>query len=191
MSRYIVAIAAVVLAVPVWADGLSYSYLQGGYQRVELDDSLFDVDGDGFGFGGSYDFGNNVFAFAGYSMADFDFGVDVDELDVGVGYHIGVGERTDFVTTIAYVSVEADVGGFGSFDDSGIGASVGLRSMLTDRFELSGSLNYVDLDESGDDTSVSGAVWYDVSDVVALGANLAFGDDTTTYGLGARFYFGN
>ena len=190
MSRYIAVAAALLLAAPAMADGLNYSYLQGGYQRVELDDDFFDVDGDGFGIGGSYDFGNNVFAFAGYSMADFDFGVDVDELNVGVGYHIGIAERTDFVASIAYVSVEAEASGFGSVDDSGIGASVGLRSMVSDRLELSGSLNYVDLDDSGDDTSISGAAWYDVTDAVAIGANLGFGDDTTTYGLGARFYFG-
>ncbi len=178
------------MAAPAMAEGLSYSYLQGGYQRVELDDSFFDIEGDGFGIGGSFDFGNSVYAFAGYSVADFDFGIDLDELDVGIGYHVGVAENTDFVASIAYVRVEAEASGFGSVDDSGFGAAIGLRSMVTQRLELSGSLNYVDLDDSGDVTSICGAAWYDVSDVVAIGANLGFGDDTTSYGLGARFYFG-
>ena len=191
MSRYIAVAAALLLAAPAMAEGPNYTYLQGGYQRVELDDSFFDVDGDGFGVGGSFDFGNNVFAFAGYSMADFDFGVDVDQLDIGAGYHMPIAERTDFVASIAYVRVEAEASGFGSVDDSGFGASIGVRSMVTDQLELSGSLNYVDLDDGGDDTSIGGAAWYDVSDVVAIGANLGFGDDTTTYGLGARIYFGN
>jgi hypothetical protein len=51
-------------------------------------------------------------------------------------------------------------------------------------------INYVDLDESGDETSVELAGDYFLNDEIALGASLELGDDVTTWTLGARWYFG-
>ncbi len=190
MRRIFLILAAATLAAPAMADGLSYNYLEGGYQRIDLDDDVFDIDGDGFGIGGSFELGRNAFMFASYGTADFDFGIDLDELSAGVGYHVPVGTNTDFVASIAYVRAEADASGFGSVDDSGIGASIGLRSMVTDTVEVFGNINYVDLDDSGDETSFTGGAWFNVTDTFALGVSAGFGDDTTTYGAGARLYFG-
>ncbi len=190
MNRTLLIMTAALIASPAMAEGLSYNYLEAGYQRIELDDSIFDVDGDGFGIGGSFDLGNDFFVFASYGTADFDFGVDLDELTAGAGYHAPVGTNTDFVASIAYVRAEADASGFESIDDNGIGASIGLRSMVTDTVEVFGNINYVDLDDSGDETSFSGGAWFNVTDTFAIGVSAGFGDDTTTYGAGARLYFG-
>ncbi len=189
MIRPVLILATATLAAPAMADGLDYNYLQGGYQRIELDDNFFDVDGDGLGIGGSFELGDSVFVFADYGTADFDFGVDFNELGAGVGYHVPVGPQTDFVATLAYVRAEAESSSFGSVDDSGIGASIGLRSMVTDTVELFGSINYADLDDSGDETSFAAGAWFNVTDNLALGVSAGVGDDTTSYGAGVRLYF--
>ncbi len=189
MTRTILILTAALLATPAIADGLDYNYLEGGYQRIELDDDFFDVDGDGFGIGGSFEVGDNAFVFGSYGTADFDFGIDFNELTAGVGYHVPVGTNTDFVASIAYVRAEAEASGI-DIDDNGIGASIGLRSMVTDTVEVFGNINYVDLDDSGDDTSFSGGAWFNVTETFALGVSAGFGDDTTTYGASARLYFG-
>ena len=141
MSRSFAVLTALLLASPVMADGLSYNFIEGAYARVELDDDIVDVDGDGFGIGGSFEINENFFGFAGYSSAEFDFGVDLNQLDAGIGYHTGISANTDFVATLAYVRAEVDAGLFGSVDEDGWGASIGLRSMVSDRVELNGAIS--------------------------------------------------
>jgi hypothetical protein len=61
---------------------------------------------------------------------------------------------------------------------------------VTEQVELEGSVNYVDLSDSGDDTSLGlAARWY-LTEQVALGLETAFSDDATSYGLGVRWHFG-
>ena len=52
-------------------------------------------------------------------------------------------------------------------------------------------IQYVDLSDSGDDTSLRGEAWYSFTENFALGLNAGAGDDVVSYGIGARFYFGN
>lgn len=176
------------LASPAFADGLSYNYLEAGFAQIDLDDDIVDVDGDGFEIGGSFEVGDQLFVFADYGSADFDFGVDLDQLSVGLGFHTPLSNNADFVAKIAYVSAEVSAFGF-SADEDGFGASIGLRGKPSERVELEGFIDYVDLGD-GDDTSVSGAAWYEFTEAFAVGLNVGLGDDVTSYGIGARLYFG-
>lgn len=189
MLRSTAVIMLCTLAVPAFAESPSYNYIEGSYQRIELDD--IDVDGDGFGIAGSFAFGDMWQVVASYSSADLDFGVDLDEFRIGGGFHAPIAENVDFVANFTYVRLEAEVPGpfGGSADDDGIGASLGLRALPVDRLELAGFVDYVDLDESGDDTSVRGEAWYSLNEQIALGANVGTGDDITRYGIGVRVYF--
>ena len=187
MLRSLGLISLLALAAPAMADDLSYNFLEFGYAQIDVDD--LNVDGDGFAIGGSFEVGDQMFVSAGYGAADLDFGIDLDELFVGLGFHTPVGDNVDFVGTISYVSVEASAGGF-SADDDGFGASVGLRAMVSDVVELAGGINYVDLSDSGDDTSFGGSAWYYFTDTFALGLQADFGDDISSYGIGARLFFG-
>ena len=81
--------------------------------------------------------------------------------------------------------------GFSLGDEDGIGAEIGLRSMLSDRLELAGFIQYADLGDGGDDTSVRVEAWYSFTENFALGMNVGAGDDVLRYGIGVRFYFGN
>jgi hypothetical protein len=180
---------AMFLAAPAIADGPSYNFIQANYQSVNLDfGSGFDVDGDGFGLGGSFEVGESMFVFASYATTGFDFDVDLNQLQAGLGYHTGITDNTDFYATLAYVAAEVEVPG-DSADDSGYGAAIGVRGNVSELVELIGEVAYVDLGNGGE-TAVGGAIWFNFTDNFALGLSASAGDDVTSYGAGARFYFG-
>ena len=76
-------------------------------------------------------------------------------------------------------------------DEDGYGATVGIRGLVSDNFELSGSIGYVDLGDAGDGTAFGAEALYSFTENFALGFNVSVDDDVTMYGVGARFYFGN
>lgn len=180
------------LTAPVMAETPSYNYGQLVYQRVDLDDDFgLNVDGDGLGIGGSFEIAPNWHIAGGYSSTEFDFGVDLNQLQVGAGYHADISPTTSFYADLSWVTAEIDTGTFGSVDDDGIGITIGLRSNLSPQVELEGSLSYVDLDDSGDNTSIGAAAWYKLNETFALGLIANADDDVVGYGIGARMYFGN
>jgi hypothetical protein len=95
----------------------------------------------------------------------------------------------DLVARLSYIDGEIDTPA-GDADDSGFGFSAGGRNMFTPQIEGRAFVNYVDLDESGDEVSFEIAGDWFVNEQVALGASLELGDDVTSWTLGARWYFG-
>jgi len=173
------------------ADDLSYTYVEGGFARIDIED----VDeGDGLFIGGSMGFGTNWLAFVEYGTADFDVaGVDatIDELQVGFGHHYPIAKGVDFVGRIAYVDQSVDVDtpfGSVSADDSGYMLSAGVRGRALERLDLMGEIEYVDVGD-GDDTGIMLRGLYDFTDMFSLGARLGYSDDATEYGLFARLTF--
>ena len=194
MFKQILLVTALVFFIsPALADGPSYNFIDIGYQEAELDGDLagFSVDGDGYGIRGSFEVGENWFVAVGYSSLGFDFGVDLDQIAVGGGYYFGMSERTDFFASLSYLSAEVSAGGFGSVDEDGYGVSVGIRSMLTDNFELNGSIGYSDLGDGADGTAFNAGALYSFTPTFAIGFDIGIDEDVTLYGLGGRFYFGN
>jgi hypothetical protein len=171
------------------ADGPDYSYIQGSYGQIEFDD--FDVDGDGFGISGSAALTERFHLFGGYTTADMGAGVDLNQLEAGVGFNHPVSDTVDVVLSLAYVSAEIDATGLGSVDDSGYGAGIGLRGMLTPVLEVNGDLQYVDFGDGGDDTGFGAGFLYSFTDQFAAGASGDWSGDFSTYQLNARFRFGN
>jgi hypothetical protein len=100
-------------------------------------------------------------------------------------------DRSDFFATLSYIRAEASVSGLGSADEDGYGATVGIRGLVSDNFELSGSIGYVDLGDAGDGTAFGAGALYSFTENFALGLNVSVDDDVTMYGVGARFYFGS
>ncbi len=192
MLKKSLGILLLVAAAPAIAGDLSYNYIEAGFQRIEFDDVAgVDVDGDGFGIGGSFELNDDWFIRAGYSTADLDFGIDLDQTILGIGYRADISPATDVFATVSYVRADVSATGFGSFDDDGFGISVGVRGMLTDKVELSGSIGYIDLDEGGDGTSVSAGGLYNFTDMFAAGVGIEVDEDVTTFGILGRLYFGN
>lgn len=192
MLRKVCGLTLLLLAAPTFAADISYNFIGAEYQEIDIDSGFlggFDIDGDGYGVGGSFELNENWFIGASYSKADFDFGVDLDQLMLGAGYHVPITNNADFYGMFSFVSAEASIDGFDSVDEDGYAATIGLRGMIGERFELNGSLAYVDLGNGGDSTSFGGGVLYNFSDAFAAGFSVGIDDDVTTYGIGLRVYF--
>ena len=175
-------------ATPAMAESPSYNYGTLGWQKITLDDDFLDIDGDGFGIGGSFEVADNWHVIGGYSSLGLDFGIDLKSLQIGAGYHIDISATTSFYTNLLWVNAELDAGGSLTADDDGFGIGIGLRSNVTDRVELEGGLNYVDLGD-GDSTSISGAAWYALTDNFSLGITAEADEDVLGFGVGGRLYF--
>lgn len=190
------ALSVLALSVPVHAQtpasALSYSFVEVGYVDSEIDDA--NVDGDGFGLRGSWGLTDQFHVFAEYIDLGFDFGIDASTFEIGGGMRGPMGTNLDLYGTVSYVQAEVETGfpGFGRFsvDDDGFGVGLGLRTLLTDKIELGGKIDYVDLSDSGNDTTFSVAGRYYLTSRLALALDLGFDDDGTTWIVGGRFDFG-
>jgi hypothetical protein len=193
MRKYILALLAATLAfAPLLAraEGPSYSFVEAGYIVTDIDD--FDEDFDGFGIGGSFEFVENWFLYARYLDQSAEiFGVDIDAtgFDVGVGYAFPLTDAMDLYGKLGYTQVELEAFDE-SVDDDGYALSLGLRGRVMEQLELEGAVNYVDLSDSGDDTSFGLAARWFFTPQFALGIEGGFGDDADSYGVSARWEFG-
>jgi hypothetical protein len=110
-------------------------------------------------------------------------------MNLGVGYAWPIGPKADIYGKLGYVSAEVDAGGFDA-DDDGYLLGVGLRGRPADQLELEGAVNYTDLSDSGDTTSVGLAARWFFTEQFAVGVEGEFGEDANTYGVGVRWNFG-
>jgi len=190
--KIVSALAATAALLPfvTQAEGLSYSYIDLAYINTDIDQ--FDEDVDGFALRGSLEITDQVFLFANYadqSTSIFGDDLDVQNYGLGVGYAWPIAPSMDLYGKIGYVKYEADFRGFNA-DDDGYSLALGLRGRPADQIELEGAINYVDLSDSGDDTSLGlGARWF-FTDQFAVGVEGDFSDDANTYGIGVRWNFG-
>ncbi len=170
------------------AQGFDYNWLGFGYGVIEFDD--FNADGDALGIDGSFAFHEDFHAFASYAAADLDFGVDATTFDIGVGYNTELSNVVDAYARLSYEYVEVDIPGFGSDDDNGFGFAVGMRFAATEQLELEGAIEYVDLNDSGNETALVLGGLYSFTPAFAVGLFGEWGDDVTSYTLLGRFYWG-
>ena len=167
------------------AESPSYSYVEGGYVRTDIDG--VGSDADGFLVRGSVELPHDFFLFAGYVDQGV-YGADIKQYGVGAGYAWSITDTTDLYGKVGYARAEADAYDFG-LDDDGYSLGVGIRSFVTSRLELEASVDYVDYSDLGDDTTFGiGARWY-FTDHFALGVEAQVADDATTYGIGLRWSF--
>lgn len=181
------------------ANGPRYTYVEGGYVYTELDDptgSDTDLDGNGLFVAGSFAVTDVVHLFGSYSDSDLkaDFGVGSEEIDyqtlsLGVGLNWALNDRIDLVGRAAWLDLEAEADEVNE-DESGFGLSLGVRSMLTDSFEINAAINYVNLGSDLDETSFALGLVYGVTDMLALTLGGEIGDDATAFNAGVRLYFG-
>jgi len=166
----------------VHADGFSYRYAQIDYLDAEFDDP--DVEGDGFGLSGALAISDLVHAYVQYQDLGFDRGIDATLIEVGAGLNYSLLPNLDLVGRLGYIDVEV-----GNADDSGLALRGTLRGRVASSIELEGGVHYVDLDDSGDDTSlVAEARWF-FTPQLALGLGVDTGDDLTVLNIGLRGNF--
>ncbi|HEY6598628.1 MAG TPA: outer membrane beta-barrel protein [Pseudomonadales bacterium] len=169
--------------------GLDYTFMEAGYQHVEIDD--FDADGEALALQGSVAL-NHMFNLVGnFQDGSIDAGaadVDVTTIELGGGMHLPLSPTVDFVTELTWINMELDAGGFGDVDDDGYGLGAGVRAMVTPSLELGGGIKYSEVADE-DETSFGGKIVYHFTDMFAMSGMASFGDNTTTYGLGLRANF--
>jgi len=185
MLRYLSIGVLMLSSTVAMADGPSYSYIEGLYQEVDLDGT----DGDGYTVSGSVEINESWFVFLDYSSAEIDagfFSADFDRWALGAGWHAAISDKADWFVSASYVGAEISAGPFGSESESGFGASVGLRSMLNPKLELTGALRYSEPEE---ESALRLEGWYTLTGNFAMGLRADIGDDISTYGLGVRLYF--
>lgn len=188
MLRSSLLVLILVFSAASYAEDFDYSYVDFSYGILNIDD--LDVDGDGFGLGGSFAVNQDVHVFAGFQNAGLDFGVDVTTFAAGIGYNTELSPTVDAFARLSYQYAEVDASGFDSVDDSGLGFGVGLRFAASDVLEIEAGIEYVDFGDGGDDTGFGLGGFYKLTDVFDLGLSGSWSDDTSTYALTGRWYFG-
>ena len=202
--------AALLAALPFAAsaaEGVSYTYVEAGWNQVEVDDDwLGNPDGDGGYLRGSFAIAENVHLFGGYSVVSTSYRYaparvkyEVAQPEFGIGYHQEFTERLDFTADLAWMRLEAktrisgtgDAELNGTYKDhvNGGRATVGLRGKPSARTELWARAGYID----GSDVEGSFAGY--------LGGQVAFNrtwglvgeveviEDATRYSVGVRASF--
>lgn len=196
MKIKLLAIAtAAFFSTATFAQAPSWDLIEVGYAKGDVDDlGLSEVSPRGFAIGASKLLGENVFILGSYSMLSDDrFGVDLDldQASIGLGYRLSLNETTDAYVTASYEYIELGAsanGNSASFDDNGYGIGVGVRSRLTEKFEVDGSIGFIDIaDES--ETALSASAYYYFTDAVALGAHYSITADVSVYGVSLRYSF--
>lgn len=172
------------------AQDLSYDYIEARYVDTSIDgNGGGDIDGDGFKFGGSAKIAENFHLFGNFQSLDYDFDIDFSALEFGAGYMLPVAAGTDLVARVSYINGEVDTV-FGDADDSGYGLSVGFRHVFLPQLQGGAFIKHINLDESGSDTGLELEGEYFFNKQFSGGVSFEFADDATTWGIGARLYFG-
>lgn len=159
---------------------LSYDYLE--LRFVDVDTG----GGDGIRLNGSFDLKNDWLIVGGVTALDFNNNVDSTVLELGAGYVWQYSEDFDLVSTLRFVNLSVDTPG-GNADDNGFAFSAGMRGLLAPQFEIRGSVNHINLDNS--DTFLELAGDYYFTRQFAVGASLEFAGDSDSFTIGGRWFF--
>lgn len=171
------------------AEGVSYTYVEGGYVRTNTDFG----DADGFGVNGSVAIAPNFHLFGGYTgqeTEDFTVGgvrfdgVDVDQWRAGIGYNHEISPAADLVTRVAYE--KADVEGE-SVD--GYSVEAGVRGALAPNFEGYALAGYEDGDEFDGDFYGRVGAQVKFNPTWSLSGDVKFADGDTQFFVGPRITF--
>lgn len=160
--------------------GLSYSYAE--LRFVDVDTNS----GDGIRINGSWEADPNWLIVGGLTSLDFDNSVDVTTFEIGGGYVWHYTGEFDLLATARLVRREVDAPGF-SDGDTGFAISAGTRGLLTPQFEIRGSVNHINLDDS--DTYLELAGDYYFTNRISAGLSLEFAGDDDVWTVGARWFF--
>lgn len=184
MKKTLIAIALIGTSTSVLAESPNWDKIQASYIETDIETPIDnDITMDGYAVSGSLSLNESMFILANFDSVgdESDFGdVDLDSTNAGLGFNHGLTESTDIFATVTYEKLQltgsVDDLGSESFDESGYGAGVGIRSMVTDFLELSVKADYLDIDDEN-------AMRYDASAFFHLTENLSLGVGYKLYEL--------
>jgi hypothetical protein len=172
MRKHLILSAAAALVVggnALAAEGVSYNFVQGGLAVASLSSNGDSEDGIGIGISGEAEIWEFLYGFVDISNVTYKpDGADLTfaPASLGVGAHMPLGPVDAFAgLSMERVKVKVDPDGPGSSfsnSDSGVGLTAGVRGMLGENVQWSGSLKYRDLDDldSALGLSISGHYYF-------------------------------
>ena len=191
-KQFVLALALAAASFGATAGELSYSWIDGGYSRTNVDLGGSDVDFDGFALRGSAALGESFYVFGGYSSATNDeFGADIDlnQSQIGLGFRHGMSDRADFIAELGYLNTEVEAMGI-SDDVEAYRGSIGFRGELADNFEGLLKANYSDAGDAQDgEFSGTLGAQFKFNQTWGLVGEVELGDDVTQYLIGVRASF--
>lgn len=149
----------------------------------------------GASVGGILQFSDNlIVSVAGSALSDEGYGVEIEESSgsLGLGYVTPIGTRTDLLFALEFVDAEVQICNLtrcSTVEDSGYGATAGMRRWVSESIEINANVSYADLGDLGDTTSVGagGAYWLDGHSSITT--SLSRSSDATGLSLGYRYAF--
>ena len=175
------------LCLPVFAEGLSYTYVQADYSRVDLDNTNVDV--DVLGIGGSILIAPTVFFVADFSHGESDNSgggsFDTTLFSAGLGLRHAMARTVDLTGTARLVHADVDGNSGRDDDDTGYGLSAGIRGLMTPAFELNGSLAFVDIFDDTT-TTVGIAALFHIGPQFSIVTGFSTSSDAHTFTVGGR-----
>lgn len=169
-------------ATPAFAKDMSFTYIDGTVQNTdpELGDSDL-----GYRVEGSLGLLLGFYGFGRWEAADIDdVEGDFQATDLGLGWHIGLGDTIQGIAELAYSDREV-----GPLDTDGYTASVGVRIAPVERWEFGVKAGYRDLEDNLDGAYGEAYVLWKVWGVVGLTARAELAEEANRFGVGARLSF--
>ncbi len=194
MLRSVLIMTVLASSSSVLGKEISYDFIQGGYINTYGSDPV--PNADGFEFSGSFSVMSNIAITAGYERTDFDkhSGVDTDTTayDLGIIAHTSTfapGASLFVNLSVLGGEVESSDGITGSYKyDTGYAVSVGLRTLVTDIFEINTELSREDLFDDHDASfGFEGRIYS--SEKVSFGAGYVVSRNAESLEFNARVNF--
>lgn len=182
----------------------SYTYIQAGYYSTDID--VIDETSDAVYARGSLGLFKILYVFVDYaaqSLDDVSTGagngdIDNDSIQLGVGAHFTINPKLDLLGEAAYIYDDVSSDDIANLDDSNDGWSLlaGARWMVLPweggGLELNGGYRWQDREALYSDDEVgaweAGARFHFLK-LFSIGANYAFIEDDSQFGLDARISF--
>lgn len=194
-QRSFLTIAILMSASNAMSQDISFDYVQTTYTfaTVDLGASVDEIDGNGIGLSLSLSF-NPAFALT-LAVLDTTFetfqGTDVDTAKtttLGVTAHTPTASGSEFFANLSALKAEVtatDNTGSASNDDYGYAASIGLRHLVTDKFELELGISNVYVFDRADNSFKADARLY-IRKRLSLGIGYITGDSVNSFSLNLR-----
>ena len=191
MKRTILASIFGALSLNAFAASPSYDFVKAGYVQADIEDAG-DFEPSGFQIQGFKSLNENVYLTGRYGQLSEDVSgvdIDLDYVSAGVGYRYGLTQNTDFFgeVTYEYVNLDVELDSISGEDDNGYGITAGIRSMLSEQFELRGAIRYIDIEDN--ETAFEIGADYFFTPQFSFGATYVIADDVDLLGVSARYTF--
>ncbi|MCB1586624.1 MAG: hypothetical protein KDI52_10100 [Xanthomonadales bacterium] len=169
------------ISVSAFAENPSFDYIDAGYSNWDPDGSISKIDGFELKFSKSV---NDNYYIAGDFNRVTQYGNALNFSTLGFGYMNAFSEKSTFFAELDYAYSDASPG----TSENGFEFTTGVRSMVTEQFELKGAIEHLNFDGSDRTSVVLGGV-YSFNENFAIYLDYKFESDLNRMAAGLRYNF--